>query len=178
MKIKSVAIGLILGCIALISGCSGNTQPEEIPMTEHFKLGKVTVELSQRIQPEIEFYSNTVVQEKIAASLKADLMKRNLLSTQEDMYTLQIDVQYQRRFVGDATSVSTDSLAYPYLAFQINVMDDDELLKTINFTKRQMTGGFTTNMKVMSAVLRDASDEDMFLESAGEIIAKEIDKLN
>ncbi|MFG1489341.1 hypothetical protein ABMA58_08830, partial [Oceanospirillum sp. HFRX-1_2] len=159
-------------------GCSGNTKSDEIPMTEHFKLGKVSVEFSQRIQPEKEFYAESVVKAKIASALEANLEKRNLLSSQEEMYTLHVDVQYDRRFVADATPVPTDSLAYPHLAFQIKVMDDGEVLKTINFKKRQMTGGFATNMKVMSAVLRDAEDEDMFLESAGEIIAKEIDKLN
>ncbi len=178
MKKASLLSGLILGCLVFLSGCASNNAPEEIPMTEHFKLGKVSVELSQRIQPEKEFYSESVVEKKIGDALNNELVKRNLISSQEDMYTLEVEVKYQRRFVADATPVPTDSLAYPYLAFQIKVMDDGEVLKTINFKKRQMTGGFATNMKVMSAVLRDAEDEDMFLESAGEIIAKEIDKLN
>lgn len=179
MKIKSAMKGLLLGCFVLLTGCAGNSQPDEVPMTEHFKLGKVSVEFSQSIEPEIEFYSEAVVQEKIAAAVKADLVKRNLLSTQEDMYTLVVEVQYQRRFVADATPVPTDSLAYPYLAFQIKVMDGDDLLKTVNVKKRQMSGGgFATDMKIMSGVLRDATDEDMFLEAAGKIIAAKIDQLN
>ena len=130
------------------------------------------------MQPDISYHSGEELELMLNKKLHRLLEENNLLSTQTNMNTLVINATYERRFVGDETSISTDSLAYPHYQYSINVKSHTKLLTKIKKIDLTYQGGFTLNLQVIAGTLRDKKYEILFINALANTIFKDIERFH
>ncbi|MBB1269117.1 hypothetical protein [Shewanella sp. SR44-3] len=176
---KKVVLTLGMTCLLLagLSGCSSTPKQAAVQTTEKFNLGNISLTVNQFVTPEIVYHSHDEIKDLVVAGIKSNLKQADLITTDTTMNSLDIVMIYNRRFVGDATAIPSDSLAYPIYDYEIKVKDGDKLLTTISRKNLVFNGGFAMNLKLMGGLLRDKSDETVFIEALSKTVAKSIQEL-
>jgi hypothetical protein len=179
MKKIVLTFGLACFLLAGLSGCSNTnrssaTAQPSVQTTEKFNIGNISLTVNQMVTPEIEYHTNEEIQELVAAGIKANLYQAGLITTDTTMNSLEIVMTYDRRFVGDETPIPSDSLAYPFFSYDIKIKDGDTLLTTISKKNLIFNGGFAMNLKVMGGLLREKSDETVFMDALSRTVVKSI----
>jgi hypothetical protein len=181
---KRLAISLIILIVGVgVLGCSSNSPPpssdvSEVTISKKFRFDKVSFKFSQTAEPKIAYHTSSELEALINNKIISDLKEKNLLSEQDAMNELKITASYVRRFVGDATSFSSDSLAYPDFSYEIEVIDNGKVIKKVGAKGLVYKGGFAMNLQVMAASLRDKKYEVKFTDALANTIVKRVSQLS
>jgi hypothetical protein len=165
--------------IVLLSGC-GTTQPDipTVKTTKYFNIKNVSLHLTQKVKTDIVYHTQKELQELLKNDIEKKLADKNLLSNDASMTKLVIDVSYTRHFVGDATPMSSDSLAYPNMNYTIKAYDGKKLLTTIEKKDLTYQGGFAMNLQVIAGTLRDKKYELDFINALANTIVNNIEEIH
>jgi hypothetical protein len=173
----SLSCFLLVGIVACSSTPSSDSSIPAIETTEQFRISNVSLSIEQFVTPDIQYHTDKEIQALVTDGIKNDLMAANLLSTDVAMDSLNIVITYQRRFVGDKTALPSDSLAYPFFDYVINIKSGDKKITAISKKNLTYSGGFGMNMKVAAGLLRNKTDELAFINALSESIANTIKSL-
>lgn len=177
---KKITLAFGVACFLLIglSGCSSTPDKPVIKTTEKFNVEDISLEVVQSVSPEIEYHTSNEIKTIVSNGILTNLKNSNLITSDSAMNSLEIRIIYHRTFVGGATPFSLDSLAYPIFDYVINVKDGDKLLRTISRKNLIFTGGLAMDLKAVAGLLRDKSDEIVFMEALSRTVVKSIEQLN
>ncbi len=175
---KKLSLVILLFVLTIfITGCGSQPSVPKVETTEKFQLGNVTLILNEKVKTDIVYHTQSELEQLLNDMIVKGLTKKELLSTDSTMNILKIDVVYKRRFVADETPFPSDSLAYPFIDYKINIMDDTKLLTEINQEDLTYKGGFTMNLQVIAGTLRDKKYELEFIQAVANKIVDDIAKL-
>jgi len=163
-----------------LSGCSSTNNPVDKPIvqtTAKFNFNDISLEVVELVSPDIKYHTKSEMKAIVLKQVKTSLEEANLLTNDSSMNSLDIKITYHRRFVGDETPIPSDSLGYPSFDYEINVNDGDKLLTTVSRENLKYQGGFAMNLKVIAGLLREKSDETVFIEALSNAIVKSIKQL-
>ena len=172
--VKKITVGLFF--LALI-GCSGSDVKPTVEVGNQFKLGHVSLKVSQRIAPKIIYHSESELQQLLAQKVSSLLEQRGLLSHQPKVNALVIQVAYQRHFLDEQTAHSSDALAYPRYDYDIKVMNGDTELTHVTQKNRVFKGRFIMNIDMLAGRLKHKSDEIVFIERLAKEIVRSVVEL-
>ena len=170
---------LLIAIIVGITGCGKNSpSATKIEATKMFQFTNAKLNLTQFVETKIVYHTKeeleTIFNEKFTKALN----NNNLLSNDKQMNTLVINVNYERRFVGDKTPMSSDSLAYPNYSYTIEVLNNNKSLGTIKKDNLTFKGGFSMNLQIIAASLKDKKYEIDFIEALSNAVFNDIENLN
>ncbi|MCV2401730.1 hypothetical protein OFY17_02420 [Marinomonas sp. C2222] len=168
-----VAVLTMVGCATQSSNQNAYSAPK-LNTTEFFYLNSISLVTEQFVTPDIEYHSESEIEEKVSAGVRQSLSSAGLLSEDTSMTTLDVDVVYQKRFVGDKTPITSDSLAYPMFDYTITVQNGAKEVSTISRKGLTYSGDFTMNLKVAGGRLRKKSDEEVFIKALVDSISETI----
>lgn len=171
---KKITVGLFL--LALI-GCSGSGVKSTAEMSEQFKLGSVSLTVSQRIAPKITYHTESELKQLLGDKVTYFLDQRGLLSHQSKANALVIQVAYQRHFLDEQTDHPSGSLAYPRYDYDIKVMNDYTELTHIAQKNRVFKGRFIMDIDMLEGRLDSKSDEIIFIEQLAKEVVRSVDEL-
>ena len=96
MRKLSIAIGLICLILIALTGCSSQKSTKSsvdkanrVKLTDQFKLNDISVTVTQKVTPEIQYHTEEEIQNLVESGIKKYLEKANLLTTDISQY-LQI----------------------------------------------------------------------------------------
>jgi len=170
---------LLIAIIVVITGC-GKVTPStpNIQTTKKFQFTHAKLNLSQLVKTKIVYHTQEELESILNEKLTKLLNDNKLLSKNSKMNTLIINADYERRFVGDETALSTDSLAYPNYVYTIEIKDGDTSIYTIKKDKLKFKGDFAMNLQIIAGTLRDKKYELEFVEALANVIFDDINDLN
>ena len=177
---KKLSLSLLLIAILVgITGCSKNSpSAPKIKATEKFQFLNAKLNLSQFVKTKIVYHTKEELETILNNKLTKLLKDNELLSTDIKMNKLVINANYKRRFVGDKTAISTDSLAYPNYSYTINLVNNNKSIGTIKKDNLSFKGGFMMNLQIIAGTLRDKKYELEFIEALANKIFDDIENLN
>lgn len=167
---------MIAGAILTLIGCSGAVKPT-VELGKQFKVGQVSLTVSQRVVPDITYHSEAELQRLLSQKLSVLLEKRGLLSHQPTANALNIQIQYQRNFLDDQTPNPSSALAYPRYDYEIKVMHGIQELAQIVEKNRVFKGRFIMNIDVLAGRLDKKSDEIVFIDKLANEIVRSVEKI-
>ncbi len=177
-------LGLSLLFLAIMTGCTSTqapkaSKPEEVKVvvTDKFQFNGATLHLSELIDADVVYHTEHELQEMLNNKVKSLLEKKKLLTQDKRGNSLVVNVNYERRFVGDKTPFPSNSLAYPSYGYSIKVMDNDKLLTSVEQDKKSFKGGLAMSKQVVAKSLNDKSYENTFVNALAEDIFKSIQSL-
>lgn len=125
----------------------------------------------------VEDIDNTTdIKGKITNALKSNSMLAH--SKLENPLSLEIVVNYQRRFSGEDTPIPSTSVAAPLINYEIIIYDGDIEKKRIKNTNVTVNKGFGANLKTTFTLGlgKTAKDEEVDLQRLANGIVSEIKK--
>jgi hypothetical protein len=167
---------MIVGALLTLIGCSEIVKPT-VKVGNQFKVGQVSLTVSQRITPVITYHTEAELQRLLSQKLKILLEQRGLLSHQPMVNSLSIQVQYQRNFLDDQTPNPSNALAYPQYNYDIKVMHGVQELARIAEKNRVFKGRFIMNIDVLAGRLDKKSDEIVFIDKLAKEIVRSVEKI-
>jgi len=177
---NKITLAMISGLFALsLFGCvgSGALDTPEVKTTKQFQFDGVNFKFNQLHTPTIAYHTPEELKKLLNDKIKSLLEDKGLLSNQETMNKLNITASYQRRFVGDATPLPTDSLSPPRYAYKIEVSNGSKVIKTVEQENLIFKGGIAMNFKILAGALRDKKYELDFIDALAIGIAEEVEGL-
>lgn len=166
--------------IALVFiGCGGTNHPNtpEETLTKQFRFKEITFSFKETRKSGITYHTERELESILNKRILELLQAKNLLSDNVNMNYLTIDATYHRTYVGDMTPFPSDALRYPEYSYKLEVADGDKILKTIDRKGLTYKGGFTMNLQIIGATLRDKKYELEFIEAFAQAIVENITKL-
>lgn len=164
----------------LFVGC-GSTQPSapQVFVSKQLKINNIEFNLTEFHKSEIVYHTKNELETIFKNDFLKKLKEKDLITEDSNADKVDIVIEYQRRYVGDATPLNSDSLGYPNYAYKIIVKDnkDKELLKK-DRKNLIYQGGFAMNMQVIAGTLRDKKYELEFIEALSNTLVNEIDALD
>ena len=167
----------LASCSSQHSAKSHTEKADRVKLTEQLRLNEVSLKVSQKVTPDIQYHSEEEIRKLTESGIKGYLEKANLLTADVNANSLEISIDYHRRFMGDETPIPSDSLGYPLFDYEIRFMDNDKVLTTIKKNRLQFKGNLGMNLKVMAGALRDKSYELQFIDVLARSIADNIEKM-
>ena len=138
---------------------------------------KFSLKLKQKVTPDIVYHTEKEMGKIVKSNVYKKLEQSGLLIKNSKVNKVDVEVTYHRRFVGEATSLASDSLAYPNVDFNITLRDGKKILKKYSREGLTVSGGFIMNLQLMAGGLREKSDEEYFIEVVGNTIVKIIEDI-
>lgn len=176
MKHKWLMSIPVLMATLLLSGCGSTSKGKEV--TAQFHVDKINVQVTQFHEPDIEYHSQEELSKMIESLVRTKLADKGMLSDAPGMDTITINIDYTRRFVGDATPIPSDSLGYPEYKYNVQREGDNPSEPLIKRNNLVYKGSFTQNLKVIAGALRDKSVENDFVEAIANTVVNDIEELN
>lgn len=175
---KKIYMLIIAGLAILgLSGCGSSSKSPSLPKiktSKEFKFEGSKLTLTQFVTPDIKYHTQEELKDILNDKLTTLMKTNKLLSKNDTDNSLLIQVNYERRFVGDKTPLPSDALGYPNFSYTITVLDNDKKISEIKKDKLTYQGGFSMNLQVMAAALRDKKYEVQFLEALANTIFEDI----
>lgn len=106
------------------------------------------------------------------------LKEKELITDDVNADSIDVVVDYSRRYVGDATPIKSDFLGYPNYAYTIIVKNKDKNILEINRKNLIFKGDFAMNLQIIAGTLRDKKYEIDFIDALSNAIINEIDNLD
>ncbi|MCF6253222.1 MAG: hypothetical protein L3J38_00535 [Thiomicrorhabdus sp.] len=166
---------MIVGALLTLMGCSSVKPTVEVG--NQFKLGHVSLTVSQRITPVITYHTQAELQRLLTQKITVLLEQRGLLSHQPVANHLTVQVQYQRNFLDDQTPEPSSALAYPQYDYEVQVMHGTQILARISEKNRLFKGRYIMNIDVLAGRLDKKSDEIEFIDGLAKEIVRSVQKL-
>ena len=167
---------LLLGAMS-ITGCSVKAVPA-FQTSKQFHLKPIHLKFSEHIKPDIKYHTAEEIEELLNMKINQNLQSENLLSSDPKMDDLTIDINYERRFVGDETSFPSDSLAGPKISFDITVTQGQTRKGVLSQDDSTLlTGNFFKNFVLIFGIIRGKEDEVDFIDTLAELISNKIETL-
>ena len=166
---------VIAGALLTLMGCS-SVKPT-VAVGHQFKLGHVSLTVSQRITPVITYHNQVELQRLLIQKITVRLEQQGLLSHQRGANYLTVQVQYQRNFLDDQTPESSSALAYPQYDYSIQVKHGNQVLAKTAEKNRVFKGRFIMNIDVLAGRLDKKSDEIEFIDGLAKEIVRSVQNL-
>ena len=172
---KIISTVFIIALSVLISGC-GSSQPSvpKVQISEKFKVGEIKFYLSEKVKSKIKYHTQEELKTILVNSISSSLEEKGYLSTSPAVNEINIQVNYQRKYVGEDTPFHSNSLAYPVFSYHIAVLDGTKELTKIDKNDIQYSGSFAMNLKVIAAQLKEKKYEIDFIKALSDSIVKDI----
>lgn len=161
-----------------LSGCGSTSNESGLELTSKFRVTEISVDVTQYHDPALEYHSKEELSQLVSSLIKTKLAEKGLLSDKPEMDAIAINVDYYRRFVGDATPIPSDSLAPPTFDYDVQLSGNEKPVTVVERNKLTYDGGFAFNLQVLSGALRDKSAENDFAEAIANKVVEDIEKLN
>jgi len=181
-SLKVLLIALVIG----ITGCATPTTPtdtkkavtkEKAKISKKFQFYKADLSVTQLIDPDANYHTDKELERLLNEKLHHLLKQNNLLSTQTNTNFLMINATYERRFVGDKTSIPSSSLSYPSFKYTIDIKSHSKTLVKIEKKKFSFKGNLALNKQVIAKKLNKKTDEIQFINALADSIFKDIKNL-
>ncbi|MDB4837839.1 hypothetical protein OAH87_05155 [Marinomonas sp.] len=172
-------ITLVLVAVGIV-GCNSNPTAFNAPSlntTSSFYIEHISLVTEQLVTPDIEYHTQAEIEKKVSDGVYQSLSQKGLLSDDTSMTTLNIEVVYQRRFVGDKTPIPSDSLAPPIFDYVIALQTGDKEVSSVSRKGLTYNGGFAKNLKIAGGLLRKKSDEEAFINALVNSIVETIEAI-
>lgn len=177
---RSLSYVFVVILAMLFVGC-GSSQPSapEIFVSKQLKIDKIEFNLIEFHKSEIAYHTRNELEVLFKNDLSKKLKEKNLITEDLNADLVDIVIEYQRRYAGDATPLKSDSLAYPNYEYKVIVKNNKgkELLKK-DRKNLVFKGGFAMNLQVIAGTLRDKKYELEFIEALSNTVVAEIDALD
>lgn len=161
---------LILSVMALfLFGCSSGEviSKPKAHTTDKFRIGSYKLKVTEKVTPDIKYHTENEIQRIVLADIKKGLTQDGLLSTDNAMDSLDINIVYHKHFAGDATPFPSDSLAGPIIDVEIKVRRGKQIITRLVRKKVLIYGGFLFDIKLTAGAARDKSDENVLIDAVG-----------
>ena len=176
-KIFSSFIMLILG--VFLVGCVGNVpQTSKEPTSGTYKFDGVKMDFIQKHQPtKVKYQDKSVVETKLNDEIKKKMFEKNLLN-ENSQDKIDIELNYRREFVGEATFAKSDSIGNIFFKYDIKVLRGDKILRNISQNREmRYNPGFLGNLKTIAGANRsDDFENGAIVEIANELV-EQIEKI-
>ncbi|MEX0336896.1 hypothetical protein [Vibrio tubiashii] len=172
-----LSLTLVVASLGL-SGCGSTSNKSGVDLTSKFRVSEISVDVTQYHDPELEYHSKEELSQLVSSLIKTKLSEKGLLSDKPEMDAIAIKVDYYRRFVGDQTSIPSDSLAPPQFDYDVQLSGNEKPVMLIDRNKLAYDGGFAFNLQVLAGSVRDKSAENDFAEAIANQVVEDIEKLN
>lgn len=171
--------GLVAILASIFVGC-GTAQPisPEVFVSNQLKIDKIEFNLTEYHKSEIVYHTKNELEILFKEGLYKKLNEKKLITEDKNADTVDIIIDYQRRYVGDATPLKSDSLGYPNYDYSIIVKNKEKNLLRKDRRNLIYKGGFAMNLQVIAGSLRDKKYEVDFIDALSNAITNEIDNLN
>ncbi len=180
-KMKKLAARILV--IALTSvgliACGGTPQQpaaETVTLSSAINVKELDLNLTFKHTPEIKYHTQEELTSLVTSLLKTKLKEKQLLSTAPEADSIVINVDYFRRFLGDATPLPSDSLAAPEFEYQIKLAQGQEMKTVVSRDNLVYKPGFASSLKIIGGGLRDKEDELPFVEALVNTLIDDIEK--
>jgi hypothetical protein len=178
---KRIICSLLVFVVAIFfAGCGGGSpNTPKLPVTKQFQFNGVdSFEFVQFHNATIIYHTPEELESLLNEKITKLLIEKKLLSTDANMNVLKIGTEYTRRFVGDESPIKSDALGYPFYAYKIEALDKNgTTLRNIERRNLQFKGGFTMNLQIIAASLRDKKYEVEFIDAFANTIVQSIEDL-
>jgi|APHig6443717497_1056834.scaffolds.fasta_scaffold01074_8 hypothetical protein len=175
-KVIMLATLVIAG--TLFTGCgSKSPQVSSEPVSEKLRLEKVTLKLTQKYGTKLQYQSSEELEKRINGKIAALLNEKGILSNDASSDALNINVNYNRRFVGQDSFFKTESLMPPLIAFDIHILKNGKEIRTFKAENLVYNGGFFSNLGTIAGANRTNEYENNAVDTLAHNIVKEVEKL-
>ena len=174
---KKIILWLALVLLTfLFVGCA---QPEvQEPISKQFRFKKILFVFDQKYSTTVKYQSSEVLEKRINDNIIAQLNEKKLLSNEESMNLLKVNVHYKRQFVGQEIGLfATESLAPALIAYDIHVYKNGKEIRTIVKHDQTYNPGFVGNLKTIVGGNRDDSLENEAADATANTIVNAIQQL-
>ncbi|MDN5104862.1 hypothetical protein O8C79_06100 [Aliarcobacter butzleri] len=177
MKMKVLSYIVVAFLVTFFVGCSEKSAEPLEPIGNKFKFEKINLNFTQTYFPKTKTYqSREDVERKLNEEITKNLKINNLIdnnSTEE----LVIIVDLKRIFQGEDLpfeSMRTDTIGSPRLGYDIKIIKNGKILRSLVRTNLIYDAGFFKNIKHI-AMLDEANErENGAIEALGKDIVEQI----
>jgi hypothetical protein len=179
-EIKRILSYLVVAILAMLFVGCGTSQPSspEVFVSKQLRIDKIEFNLTEYHKPEIVYHTKNELETLFKEGLFKKLNEKKLITEDKNADTVDIIIDYQRRYLGDATPLKSDSLGYPNYAYSIIVKNNGKDLLRKDRKNLIYQGGFVMNLQVIAGSLRDKKYEVDFIDALSNAITNEIENLN
>ncbi len=170
-------VTVMTGCSAMYAPKASEPEVAKVVLTHKFQFHNATVNLSELIDADGAYHTQNELQTMLNDKLRKLLEAKDLLTEDSRANTLEIHVNYERRFVGDKTPIPSSALAYPAYAYTIDITDHGKRLTGMKQEKKQFKGGLAMSKQVVTKSLNDKRYEQTFINAVAKDIFKSIESL-
>lgn len=143
--------------------------------TIELSIKKVNLHLSQKIRSRIKYHTQSELKKILTNSL-AFYLDQNMLLNKKSKYSIELNVNYIRRFAGENKSHPTSSLAYPDFSYVLYLKKGQELVYKSKKNNITIDGGYSLNFQEKAGNLRNKNFEVEFVNTLVKMIIEDIKK--
>ncbi len=176
---KSLSYLFVVILAMLFIGC-GSSQPSspEVFVSKQLRIEKIEFNLTEYHKSEIVYHTKNELETLFKEGLYKKLKEKELITDDVNADSLEIIVDYSRRYIADATPIKSDSLGYPNYAYTVIVKNNGKNILEKNRKNLIFKGDFAMNLQIIAGTLRDKKYEIDFIDALSNAITNEIDTLN
>jgi hypothetical protein len=175
--IQNLTMAIMIALVFIGCGGTSHLNTPQSTLTKQFRFKEVTFSFKESRKSGIIYHTARELESILNKRILELLKEKNLWSDNVNMNYLAIDATYYRTYVGDMTPFPSDALRYPEYSYKLEVTDGAKILKTIDRKGLTYKGGFTMNLQIIGATLRDKKYELEFIEAFAQAIVESIEKL-
>jgi len=174
---RSLSYVFVAVLAMLFVGCSSkNTQPLE-PIGNNFKFEKITLNFKQTYFPKTKTYqSREDVERKLNEEIIKNLKINNLIDN-NSIEKLVVIIDLERVFIGQDLpfeSMKSDTIGSPRLGYDIKIVKDKKVLRSLVRTNLIYDPGFLKNIKHIAMMDKENERENGAIEALGKDIVKQL----
>lgn len=175
---KKIILSLTLVLLTfLFVGCA---QPEvQEPISKQFRFKKILFVFDQKYLTQVKYQSPEVLEKRINDNIIAQLNQKKLLSNEDSMNLLKVNIHYKRRFAGQEIGIlATDNMMTPLIAYDIHVYNKDgKEIRAIVKREQIYNAGLVDSYKSILGLSRDDSYENGAADATANTIVNAIQQL-
>lgn len=161
----------------LFVGCSSKTTQPLEPIGDSFKFEKITLNFKQTYFPKTKIYqSREDVERKLNEEITKNLKINNLIDN-NSIEELVVIIDLERVFMGQDLpfeSMKSDTIGSPRLGYDIKIVKDKKVLRSLARTNLIYDAGFLKNIKHISMMDKENERENGAIEALGKDIVEQL----
>lgn len=161
----------------LFVGCSSKTTQPLEPIGDSVKFEKITLNFKQTYFPKTKTYqSREDVERKLNEEITKNLKINNLIDN-NSIEELVVIIDLERIFMGQDLpfeSMKSDTIGSPRLGYDIKIIKDKKVLRSLVRTNLIYDAGFLKNIKHISMMDKENERENGAIEALGKDIVEQL----
>lgn len=174
---KSLSYVVVALLVTFFVGCSQkSTEPLE-PISYNFKFEKITLNFTQTYFPKTKIYQTKEdVERKLNEEILKNLKSNNLLDN-NSIEELIVSIDFTRIFQGQDLpfeALRSDTIGSPKLGYDIKIIKDGKVLRSLVRTNLIYNAGFLKNLKHIAMLDKENERENGAIEALGKDIVEQV----